>query len=90
MKDKPVFYLYIQKKLMECCKNPNKALDFNEVNFRLGNMRIPKILNPAIIKEMEKLELVERVNRYTLKIINCNEGNQLNKINQVYHGVGLW
>ena len=62
-----IFYYYIHYKLKEKYRVAT-VLSTKEVMKFLFEWRIPKELRPIIIKELEILQLIERVNKKTIKI----------------------
>ena len=64
-----VFYFYIHYKLKEKFKVATVLSTKDTANF-LFEWRIPKEIRPIIIKELEILGLIERINKKTIKINN--------------------
>ena len=62
-----VFYFYIHYKLKEKF-NVATVLSTKEAMNFLFEWRIPKEIRPVIIKELEILNLIERLNKKTIKI----------------------
>lgn len=62
-----VFYFYIHYKLKEKF-NVATVLSTKETMNFLFEWRIPKEIRPIIIKELEMLGLIKRVNKKTIKI----------------------
>ena len=92
--DKPCFYLYIQKRLLEKKElNPNKELSMIEAKMALAYVRIPKLLMPVIMKELQQLKLIEikKKNRNAhIDILNPNENKKLDRLSKIYHRVGIF
>lgn len=82
------FYLYLQKRLLEHC-DKDKYIELNQAQFRVQYMKIPKQLFWVFISEMQELGLIERVDRFKIKIINNNH-KKLDNLNKLYKEVGLW
>ena len=87
--DKLSFYLYLQKKLLDC-RDSEYCFDPKEATIKILKLRIPRVMIPILLKELQNLGMVERVNRYKFKIINYQYCRKLDKLNKVYHNVGLW
>lgn len=79
--DKPFFYLYLQKRLLEKKEsNSNKELSMANAKIALAYIRIPKLLMPVIMKELQRLKLIEITNKnknVKVEIINPNENKKL-------------
>lgn len=82
-----VFYFYIHSKLKEKYR-VGTMLSTKEVMKFLFEWRIPKELRPIIIKELEALELIERINKKTIKI-NTSDFT-LNDVTEYYRAVGIY
>ena len=79
-------YIYLQKKLLEF-SDRNKEVSYDKVMESLKRARIPKVLIPIILKEMESIELLERVNKRTFRI---NKHKKTDKIKfEEYKGYTL-
>lgn len=51
----------------------NTVITNKELFTKLGkHAQLPKSLRPYIIKEMEKVNLIEKSNRDSIKILNCD------------------
>jgi len=87
--DDSIFHLYLQKKLLEM-SDMNKQLNYKDAKTYVAYIRLPKELHPAILKEMEKLGLTKQINKNVIEITNCEECKKLEKINKLYHKLGLW
>jgi len=85
----PCVYLWLQKKLLELT-NIEKELRYHDAKTYLSYVRIPKSLYPIIMKELERLELIEKVNRWKIKVINCEKCEKLERLDKVSHEVGVW
>lgn len=85
------FYLYIQKKLLDHCKE--KKMSYNKAlhSLNAGNSRVPKVLFPIILKELEKMKLI-KIQKGYVTIINCNLCDKIKKreINRYYQEVGIF
>lgn len=66
-----IFYYYIHYKLKEEYRVATVISTKEAMKF-LFEWRIPKKLRPIIIKELEILNLIERVNKKTVKINDSN------------------
>ena len=64
-----VFYFYIHYKLKEKF-NVETVLSIKETTSFLFEWRIPKEIRPIIIRELELLNLIERVGKKYIKINN--------------------
>ena len=62
-----IFYYYLHYKLKEKYKD-GAVLSTKEAMSFLFEWRIPEKIRPIVIKELEILELVERVNKKTIKL----------------------
>ena len=83
------FYLYLQKRLLEHCDEEHN-LEIRDFNFRVGKMRIPHKLHPMLLKELENLGLIERIDRYKIRIVNSQKCKKLEKLNKFYREIGIW
>ena len=66
-----IFYFYIHYKLKEKYRVAT-VLSTKEAMKFLFEWRIPKELRPIVIKELEILNLIERINKKTVKINDSN------------------
>lgn len=64
-----VFYFYIHCKLKEKYKEAAVLSTKEAMNF-LFEWRIPKEIRPIIIKELEILNLIKKINKKTIEIRN--------------------
>ena len=79
------FYFYIHSELKK--KYNGNYVSIKEAKSFLFEWRIPKPIRPIILKELEKLNLIEKEDRYTIKI---NESKiDMDNISQLYTLVGL-
>lgn len=85
----PTFYLYIQRRLIDYTGD-KEFLMMKDVAAGIKQFRIPKILVPAIIKELEKLGLVERIQRDKIKVINPNRCNIILQPSKLNDRVGIF
>ena len=68
MEEKPnVFYIYLQKKLKECC-NMEGVIDTQMAKWKIINMKIPKKLLWLMLDEMEEMKMIKRINRIKFTI----------------------
>lgn len=81
-------YLYIQKKFLE--HSQNGILQKSYAMSFLHHYRIPSTLWPAVIKEMENIGLVEKVNRHTIKVINAKRNRLIELPAELNNRVGLY
>jgi hypothetical protein len=79
------WYIYIHSKLRE--RSSNNLLDLNEAKSFLFEWRVPKNLRSVIIKELEQLELIEFIDRSTIKLKPCK--NSIEDLTKVYINVGI-
>lgn len=89
MAHEPALYLYLQRKLLDKCDS-NNQLHVKSAEWGMITLRIPKQLFPVLLKEMERLNLTKKVNRYKIEVVNCKACDKLNHLNKLYHEVGLW
>lgn len=62
-----VFYYYLHFKLGEKYKNGTIVTIKDAMSF-LFEWRLPKEIRPIIIKELEMLDLIERINKKTIRL----------------------
>ena len=87
-----VFYLYLQKRLHDS-SNCFDCVSYKEVMIKMSKMRIPKVLFPVLLKELEEMGLIEIINKNNyrrIKINKCKEIKLLNKINKLYNIIGIY
>ena len=77
--DNPIFYLYLQKRLLDN-SDSNKIIKQADANIRIKTMRIPKRLIPLLLKDMEKLNLGKRINKFEFGIVNYNKCNKIKRL----------
>lgn len=82
-----IFYFYIHYKLKEKHR-VGTVLTIKEAMKFLFEWRIPKELRPIIIKELEILQLLEKINKKTVKI--NDSGFNLEDIREYYELLGIW
>ena len=80
-----IFYFYFYFKLKE--KSVNGLVTIKNAKSYLHHWKIPKNIRPIIIKELELLGLVEKVDRWMLKL--NREGIDFNNTNEIYELAGL-
>lgn len=61
-----IFYFYLHYKLRE--KYEDTVVSVKDAMSFLFEWRLPKEIRPIIIKELEMLNLIERVNKKTIRI----------------------
>ena len=82
-----IFYFYIHYKLKEKYRIAT-VISIKEAMKFLFEWRIPKEIRPIIIKELEILNLIERINKKTVKI---NESNfTLDDLREYYEAMGIY
>ena len=79
------FYFYIHSELKK--KYNGNYVSIKEAKSFLFEWRIPKPLRPIILKELEKLGLIEREDRYTIKLKESKI--DIENISQLYSLAGL-
>lgn len=84
MKKINIFYKYLQFSLYNRFKN-NYCYKTEVISF-LHEWRIPKPIRIGVIEEMIQMRLIERVNRFEVKI---KKSDFTNKPNKIYSSVGL-
>lgn len=82
-----IFYYYIHYKLKEKYRVAT-VLSTKEAMKFLFEWRIPKELRPVIIKELEILNLIERINKKSIKINDSNF--TLEDVRKFYEAVGIY
>ncbi len=82
-----IFYFYIHYKLKEKYRVAT-VLSTKEAMKFLFEWRIPKELRPVIIKELEILNLIERVNKKTIKINDSTF--KIEDVRKFYEAVGIY
>ena len=91
---KPCFYLFLQKRLLEATeKRLEKKLTRKDAEIILSYTKIPKTLQPVIMKELQKLELIKVTNKnshVSVEVINSKECDRLSKLGKLYHSVGIF
>lgn len=80
-----IFYLYIHTKLAE--RSTNSSLTYKEAVSYLHEWRIPKHIRIIIIKELELLGLIKRINRDFIELKRPDIN--LDNISELYSLVGL-
>lgn len=69
-KEIPVFYLYLHSKIKE--NSEGNEMSVANMDWYLFQWRIPSQLKPIIIKEMENMGLIEKVDKKTVKFLHSN------------------
>ncbi len=82
-----IFYFYIHYKLKEKFKVATVISTKEAMNF-FFEWRIPTSIRPVIIKELEILNLIERVNKKTIKILDSDF--TLEDVRAFYKAVGIY
>lgn len=84
-------YLFVQRRLLNC-SNERKQINYKDARIHITKSRIPKVLFPILIKEMEQLELIKKIDRYTIEIINDEKCRNIDNknIHRVYEKVGVF
>ena len=88
MKEVPVLYLCFHKKLYNCygCTVVNRK----DVLEKMGEIyKIPKNLRVVIMKEMEDLDMISKINRDKIKINSCMIDVEEN-ISRIYYKLGMF
>lgn len=84
-----VFYLYAQKLLMELADEKNNV-DLSEARTKIKRMVVPMNLFPVLFKEMERMGLIRRVDRYKVEIVNCRRCELLEQTTKLYEENGVF
>ena len=84
-----VFYLYLQSRLLEK-SDRNGIVNIKEACYHIWNTKIPKSIYFVLLKELENMNLISRINRYEIKIINKKKCEKIKKINDLYHRNGIF
>lgn len=79
-----IFYLYIHSKL---AKRSNGFMSLKEAVTYLHEWRLPKEIRVAIIKEMEILGLVKKVDRHSIIVFPSTF--DVTNTNKIYELVGI-
>ena len=85
----PSFYLFLQRRLSELSNKENK-LRYKETKIILSNIKIPKQIRPVVIQELQRLELIKKVNSNVIEIINLKKASQIDDLSKLYHEKGIW
>lgn len=80
-----IFYLYIHSKI--CERSTCNLIRIKEATNYLHEWRIPREIRVAIIKEMEILGLLKKINKTTFRTRKSEI--DFNNTNQIYNLVGL-
>lgn len=84
-----VLYLSLYNQL---CKlvGINRLITRKQFFGKLGkHFLIPKRLRPVVLKEMELMELIKKIDRDTIKVLNCDIDLERDA-NKLYKKVGLF
>ena len=79
-----IFYFYIHSKMKD--KYLLDVITIKELKSFLFEWRIPKVLRPIILKEMELAEMIKKVNRNCVELLDCKMDN----INKLYEQYGIF
>jgi hypothetical protein len=83
----PLIYLCIHKRLED--KFQNKIFKLKDLFTILARMyHLEKKFHYVVLKELEKLELIARVNQHTAKILDCDI--DLENTSKIYKKTGLF
>ena len=82
-----IFYFYIHHKLKEKFKVAT-VISIKEAMKFFFEWRIPTSIRPVIIKELEILNLIERVNKKTIKILDSDFTPE--DVRSFYKAVGIY
>lgn len=86
---KSVMYLHLHRKWEEKSRLNSYVLPIHEAHsYLMKNEKIPKNLCSAVLKEMEKMGLIN-YSRYEIIIIP-GESKSLNNISKINKQLGLW
>lgn len=80
-----IFYLYVHSKIRE--HSTGNIIRIKEATDYLHEWRIPKEIRIAIIKEMEILGLLEKIDRNSFRV--KRQKIDLENINEIYSMVGI-
>jgi predicted transcriptional regulator len=62
-----VFYLYLASKLKN--NSEDGEMSITDLKWNMFQWKIPEVIKPIIIKEMEKLGLIEQIDKRTIKFL---------------------
>ena len=83
----PLIYLCIHKRLED--KYQNELFKLKDLFSILGRIyHINKKFHYAVLKELENLKLMKRINQHTVKMLKCNV--DLENTSKIYKKVGLF
>ena len=80
-----IFYLYIHSKIKEKCRG-GKIKEKEATNY-LHEWRIPREIRIAMIKELETMGLLEKMDKGYMKVNPCPI--EITNINKIYELVGI-
>lgn len=77
MKQDNFFYLYMQRILLDV-SDPNKKIKYGDAKKKLARFRFKRKFVPIIFREMEAMDLLKKIDKRNLEIINCERCNCIN------------
>ena len=80
-----IFYLYIHSKIKEKCRGGK--IKEKEATDYLHEWRIPRVIRVAMIKELETMGLVEKIDRAYLRVNPCVI--EIDNVTKIYELVGI-
>lgn len=83
-------YLYLHKRMAERLPNCHSEVSYDDVWNVICRSKIPWDLFYMIIREMENMQLLKKVSRHKLRVINIERNKLLNNRSQIEYSVGLW
>lgn len=85
----PVYYLYFQS-ILEKNIHPKREMPITEAAMLLYHWRIAKPLRYPILKEMENMKLIERVDSLNIRLINLDKNKILETPAKVCKILRMW
>ena len=88
--DKPIniFYFYLHSKLKKRSINLVEEMSISELCSRMFQWRIPSCLKPLIIKEMEILGLIKKIDNKKIELLPSNF--DINDVRCYYQQLGIY
>jgi hypothetical protein len=81
-----IFYLYIFKKIRD--RKGDNYISKKEIISHMHEWRIPKKIRRLMLKELEILGLTEKVDKNTLKMLDCEFKEE--DLNKYYEELGIF
>jgi hypothetical protein len=83
-----VYYLYLQSMLKKRDTNLVEEMSISEFCSRMFQWRIPSCLKPLIIKEMELLGLIKKIDNKTIELLPSKFN--INDVRCYYQQLGIY